>query len=380
MDDKEAIKNSILATMPSIKTTKKKGASLDAIYNAINQKENDIEKAIFNEAITELVELNLICAKGKAGNESFSMVIYNDKVTQTDNENIIIDSDNTTQKFNDTAENSNFNDTAEKYKVLVEQLKSEINFLRQDSINKSRIIEQLITSVNKLSANDPNTPKDVKLKHDNQKPISINVETSNTFDALNNLTAVENNGLNNVSDENVFKTVNSKKTNKRTISILTDSMAKDIEPHRMRKSLMNTNDKVYMKCFNGANIEDMGSYVLPTLKHNNDLHIIHVGSNDLRSEKTAEEIATNITNLAKFIKNENNEIIVSGIIVRNDNMEYDKKGKDVNKILTTLCAGNNFGFIKNDNINARHINGSGLHLNNQGTFLFASNLIDEINL
>ena len=156
-------------------------------------------------------------------------------------------------------------------------------------------------------------------------------------------------------------------------------MTKDIDTHKMRRGLLNKSDRLFIKSFNGATTEDMNSYVLPAKRHKNDLYVIHTGTNDLRSDKGAEEICKNIIKLATFLKEDENDVIISGIIGRND--DYNLKGEKVNESLKSLCSENNIGFINNNNIcKSRHINGSGLHLNKYGTVTFANNLLDAINL
>ena len=112
-------------------------------------------------------------------------------------------------------------------------------------------------------------------------------------------------------------------------------MLKDIEQHKIRKGLGN-NDKVYVKQFSGANIEHMKSYVIPSKSFDNDLVILHVGTNDLREKKTAKEIATNIIDLAIDMKTDKNDIMVSGIIPRKD--EYNVKGLEVNSCVYNECT------------------------------------------
>ena len=156
-----------------------------------------------------------------------------------------------------------------------------------------------------------------------------------------------------------------------------DSLLKDIEQHKIRNGL-GTNEKVYLKHFSGANIEHMKSYVIPSKSFDNDLVILHVGTNDLRENKTAKQIATNIIELAIDMKSEKNEIMVSGIIARND--KYNVKRSEVNKFLISLCSTYNFNFIDNSNINVNHLNTSGLHLNYNGTYVLGGNLVNAIKL
>ena len=59
-------------------------------------------------------------------------------------------------------------------------------------------------------------------------------------------------------------------------------MIKDIEPYKVRQPA-GSSDELSIKSFAGADIEAMEHYVRPTKKHENDLIILHFGTNDLRS-------------------------------------------------------------------------------------------------
>ena len=108
----------------------------------------------------------------------------------------------------------------------------------------------------------------------------------------------------------------------------------------------------------------MKSYVVPAKRHENDLIILHFGTN-----KSEEEIATEIVDLAIEMKTTTNEVMISSIAPRNDNL--NPKGINVNKILVSLCKSINFHFIDNNfNIKKdKHLNTGGLHLNEAGTFI-----------
>ena len=114
---------------------------------------------------------------------------------------------------------------------------------------------------------------------------------------------------------------------KRSTVIFGDSTLKDIEQHKIRKGLGNK-ERVYVKHFSGATIDHMKSYVIPSKSYENELVILHVGANDRREKKTSKEIATDITELVNDLKTDENEIMISGIIPRNDIL--DDKGKEVN--------------------------------------------------
>ena len=172
---------------------------------------------------------------------------------------------------------------------------------------------------------------------------------------------------------------NGKNGNKRSICILGDSLLKDIEAHKIREALT-SNERVYVKHFSGADIDDMHSYVIPTKKHENDLIILHFGTNSLRGSKTAEDIAKEIVEIGIDMKTTNNEIMISGIVPRDDKLNY--KGIEVNAFLCSLCSTYNFYFIDNHkNIRRdKHLNSSGLHLNSSGTYALGNNLVNAIRL
>ena len=102
---------------------------------------------------------------------------------------------------------------------------------------------------------------------------------------------------------------------KRSTVILGDSKIKDVERYLIRKDL-NNKEKVFVKHFSGATVEDMKNYKIPSKKHENDLVILHVGTNDLRDPKSAIVIATKIIVLVMDMKTQNNDIMISGIAPR----------------------------------------------------------------
>ena len=127
-------------------------------------------------------------------------------------------------------------------------------------------------------------------------------------------------------------------------------MLKDVEAFKMREAL-GRNEKIYITTFSGATAQDMDDYIKPSLKFQNDLIGIHTGTNSRRTTKGAEDIANEILNLAKSIKTESNEIMISGIIPRRDRL--NTKAAKVNDFLKNVCIVNNIHFIEHSNI-SRH--------------------------
>ena len=100
----------------------------------------------------------------------------------------------------------------------------------------------------------------------------------------------------------------------------------------------------------------------PALKRDPDPVIIHIGTNDLRSSQDPETIAKNIIDIAKNSTTNKNEILVSSIVPRRDNL--NGKGRQVNNILQKLCVENDFAYVNHDIIKPpQHCNYGGVHLN-----------------
>ena len=114
--------------------------------------------------------------------------------------------------------------------------------------------------------------------------------------------------------------------------ILDDSIVRDIDQHKVRKGLFN-NEKVYVNNFSGATVNHMKIYVIPTKRFENDLVILHCGTNDLRSANP-NDFAEEIIELALDMKTEKNELMISGIVPRRD--KFNGKGMEVNKCLISL--------------------------------------------
>ena len=71
----------------------------------------------------------------------------------------------------------------------------------------------------------------------------------------------------------------------------------------------------------GAKMTGMDNYVKRSIWSSRGHFILHVGTNDLSFDKSPEEMARSITDLATSIKNEKRDTSTSNIIIRAD----DKK-------------------------------------------------------
>ena len=130
-----------------------------------------------------------------------------------------------------------------------------------------------------------------------------------------------------------------------------------------------------LKCvhFGGAKISCMTDHVKPTLREINPDHIVLNADNDLRTENTANQIAKATIDLATSSKNHGNNVTVSGIVPRFD--ELNNKENEVNNCLVLICKERNISFLLHDESNdaSNHLNESKLHLNSNGIKISAEN-------
>ena len=93
------------------------------------------------------------------------------------------------------------------------------------------------------------------------------------------------------------------------------------------------------------------------LKKSPNHFILHVGTNNLSSEKYSMKIAESIINLTCKFKNEIHDVSVSTIILRNDDKKLNEKGLEVNLHLNELSKEKNISLIDSSRkIKAQHLN------------------------
>ena len=88
----------------------------------------------------------------------------------------------------------------------------------------------------------------------------------------------------------------------------------------------------------------------------------------MSTRKTAEEIAKNIISVCNTLKNNNNDVTVSGLIYRknvNENIKID----DICNKLQVLCHERNHRFVDNSDIPPRLLRDR-IHLNKAGNDFF----------
>ena len=159
--------------------------------------------------------------------------------------------------------------------------------------------------------------------------------------------------------------------------VLGDSVVKNVDGWRIGRS---TKTRTTVKSFSGATVSDCYHYFKPPLESDPDQIIVHVGTNDLKTQ-SARSTAESIVDLTNWCSAEcpSAKIAVSELTTRQDQECLDRKVSEVNKILKKFCHQNGWQFLSHPNIDSSSLNRSKLRLNKKGVGLIASNIIKFIN-
>ena len=163
------------------------------------------------------------------------------------------------------------------------------------------------------------------------QPESVNEKTQ--ADHTVNIKAKDNHRSDKKSDNLVI-------SEKNNIVILGDSMIKHVNGYDMSKKLENC--KVNVKSFSGSKVRCMKDHINPSMREKPDHTIMHVGSNDLNSDRPSDLIAKPIFDLTITLKKHSQNECISNIIMRSDN--FFEKVVEVNGYLKQLCIEKNIFF------------------------------------
>ena len=137
---------------------------------------------------------------------------------------------------------------------------------------------------------------------------------------------------------------------------------------------LSKNHLVKVKNFSGGTSETILDNIDEIMKSKPDCLIIHTGTNDLtngiNSLNQAKKIIKEVNKLSK-----NTKIAFSGITIRKDRKNIDKKLLEVNSHLKNFCSQKNIDFIDNTNIKEEHLGVKKLHLNRKGSSVLANNFL-----
>ena len=165
------------------------------------------------------------------------------------------------------------------------------------------------------------------------------------------------------------------------VFVIGDSHLKRINRRKFNNSLKNA--RSFIKSFPGAKVEELQHYVTPHLKAQKpNISIIHVGGNNVNLKNlediNVDEISENIVNVGKKCASFNSTVFISSILVKK-NYRVSAVIRRVNEKLQDLCRKYGFHFISNDNIGREYLCDDGIHLLDDGTYIFAGNFVRNVN-
>ena len=211
-----------------------------------------------------------------------------------------------------------------------------------------------------------------KTKHNNYIMENGNQGCNSYNDAvINNAPKTNDFDLNNSMSYkiNIVPTViKSNKWPENTVLITGDSILNNLQENRL-----NRNFNVKVRCFPGADIDDMFDFITPLLKKAPRYIILHIGTNDA-IEKSSTDILNGILKLKLFIKNKlpSVEVHLSCPVLRLDN---SKARLTMHHLTIKMRSLNNIPVIFHENIDINCLGKAGLHLNLKGTGRLAINFL-----
>ena len=143
-------------------------------------------------------------------------------------------------------------------------------------------------------------------------------------------------------------------------------------------------DKVYFKCFSGANTKQLDHYVIPALVDEKPQTVLmHIGSNDITKFNYHDVDVNNFANRILQIGLKCRYygvkgIAISSVLVRNDN-NLNKLIQGVTISLKHSFKFYGFDFLCNDTIGKNLLWRDSLHLTYEGTSFLATNFLNLLN-
>jgi lysophospholipase L1-like esterase len=124
----------------------------------------------------------------------------------------------------------------------------------------------------------------------------------------------------------------------------------------------------------------MKHHIRPCLARKPREIILHVGTNDL-AKKNPQEIVNVIADIVNIshVESPATKPVLSEIMRRTDSSSYIPKIGKINQQLQSYCQDQNIDLIQHGNLQAKHLNSYGVHLNRAGNSIFAKNLIGYFN-
>ena len=167
-----------------------------------------------------------------------------------------------------------------------------------------------------------------------------------------------------------MKDKSTKKSNKPTICVLSDSMLNQINGEKLSRK----KDVKVFSC-GGCTVKCMYTHLPDVFALQPEHIILHIGTNDCIL-KTSDQVLNELNSLKSYIEKvlPSCNVIISMPTIRADNPRANTIIKNLNFKLKRY----GYSLMDNSNIKLHHIAGKGLHLSKQEVKIISSNLISLI--
>ena len=125
-----------------------------------------------------------------------------------------------------------------------------------------------------------------------------------------------------------------KKSDEKRVFIVGDSIINNVNGYDV--SGKTELCRVYIRPSLGAKVRWIKDHIKPVIRDNPDHVIFLIGTNDVPSDKSAEDIAKSIVELALSAKYASCDVSISNIVVRKD--RHQNKCQEVNDHLKEICV------------------------------------------
>ena len=371
---KEGIKSSCDLNGGDFENTKS-SLSQKTNFNSNHTKTNSYDngEAMINARnYVNIQEFNSNISDGKYNDNPFTSAALNNELTSSTKPSTPItvdDKQNVTHRTKNV--NKYYNDLGNKCATDVDfdincSVNNKNNNIYHDTISKGNINNDDINiTINNNAVKNHNNNKE----NNNGNSDNISSKTSSGVDK----DSEKANDDFDIKKDNKDVEENETNEERRAIFIVGDSMVKELKGFELSKSIGHKK-LVKVRSHPGATIRCLTDHLQPIIRNKDAEHILlHIGTNDLKLEKTPVQICHEIINLAAAIRDKDFKVSVSGIIQRNDHL--NNKHLLVNDSLKEICGIVGIPFVSNGTIRPDfYLNASGLHLNKKDNNVFISNI------
>ena len=352
---------------------KDKKPSINEIYEFLKEKNNLISEEEYLESIRELEDEGIIYKR-----EGRKYYRLNDENTIGDTDlNLTMESDS--QHSETVVNKDNFPSEVSLVDMIKENmlreklqdqeqitfLKDQIKFYQSELQEKNKIITSVLT---KLYGNE-----NIETSLENRKLLKTEKLTRGDKNNVNELADINDKAISkklSTKDKLTPQQPNNEGNKILKIEIIGDSHLNALNPKGLSK-----HNNIIVRNHPGSTTEDLKSFIVPSIKKQRDVIIIHSGSNDISSNDA--DTIDNLQSIINKVKKQSShtKLAISSILTRKDVNGYDRKVVELNSKLKVLCDANLIDFISHDNISEKFLGVKKLHLSKSGTSLLAGNFI-----